>query len=299
MTHGLDADDLFIHRVQQHCAELRLNFFLIEPLWIEPFRVYFEWGQVRARVLLNMHSEHHLPQEPFHRLVRLAHERGTKVIDPPDVALAAFNKARLHPQLLTAGIPVPQTIIVPAPSSAPAQIPEPDLASLGSPFVIKPSMGYGRKGVIQNATTLKDLDRAHALWPDEHFLLQRRVIPRVRNQEPLYFRVYYVFGSLWLSWWNCYTDRYRTVTPRDIEELGLAPLSEIVCRIARLTGMKFFSSEIAQMETGEFVVIDYVNDQCHMLSQGSHPGIGVPDEIVAGIARRLVEGAKHLIDKTS
>jgi hypothetical protein len=59
--------------------------------------------------------------------------------------------------------------------------------------------------------------------------------------------------------------------------------------------MNFFSSEIAQTEAGEFVVIDYVNDQCHMLSQSANPQIGVPDELVAAIARRLVEAAKENI----
>src|SRR5260221_356725 len=98
MTHNLDADDFFIHRVQQHCAENRLNFFLIEPVWVERFYEKFERGKVWAKALLNMRSEHHQPDDIFHRLVRLAAQRKTFVIDPPDVALAAFNKARLHPQ---------------------------------------------------------------------------------------------------------------------------------------------------------------------------------------------------------
>jgi len=53
--------------------------------------------------------------------------------------------------------------------------------------------------------------------------------------------------------------------------------------------MNFFSSEIAQEESGEFIVIDYVNDQCHMLSQTTAPQNGVPDGLVAAIARSLVE----------
>ena len=42
------------------------------------------------------------------------------------------------------------------------------------------------------------------------------------------------------------------------------------------------------------VLIDYVNDQCHMLSQSANPRIGVPDLVVAGIAQKLVEGARQL-----
>src|SRR5438105_3289247 len=112
MTHALDADDFFIHRLQQHCAERGLNFFLVEPLWVEHFLVRLQNGQVWARVLLNMHSEHHLPEDTYHRVIRLAHDRGTKVIDPPDIALAAFDKARLHPKLLEAGLKAPPSIIL-------------------------------------------------------------------------------------------------------------------------------------------------------------------------------------------
>ena len=61
--------------------------------------------------------------------------------------------------------------------------------------------------------------------------------------------------------------------------------------------MNFFSSEIAQTESGDFVVIDYMNDQCHMLSQSANPKIGVPDELVTAIARRLVEAVRQLIGR--
>jgi hypothetical protein len=60
--------------------------------------------------------------------------------------------------------------------------------------------------------------------------------------------------------------------------------------------MKFFSSEIALVESGEFVLIDYVNDQCHMLSQSADPQRGVPDALVRAVATSLVRGAKGMIE---
>ena len=289
MTHKLDADDYFIHCVQRQCAEARLNFFLIEPLWVEPFHDALKMGKVWPRALLNMHSEHHQPEEIYHRLVKLAAERGSFVIDPPDRAQAAFDKSRVHPRLVEALIPVPHTVIAPPPGEGHWSLSEADRAALGSPFVIKPAMGYGRKGLVLDATSEADLGRSAAAWPDRHYLLQRRVIPRHVNGEPIYFRAFFVFGAVWLSWWNCFTDRYRLVTPTERETLGLAPLEDLIRRIAALTGMNFFSSEIAQAEGGEFIVIDYVNDQCHMLSQSANPQIGVPDGLVAAIAMSLVE----------
>jgi hypothetical protein len=295
MTHKLDADDLFIHAVQRHCAEAGLNFFLIEPLWVESFFGLLEAGKVWPRVLLNMHSEHHLPEDIFHRLLKRASDKKCLVIDPLERALAAFDKGRLHPRLVEAGIPVPFTVIAPRERPEGWRLSEEDRVALGSPFVIKPAMGYGRRGLVLDATSEADLEHSIARWKDEQYLFQRRIVPARRGDAPLYWRIYFVFGSVWLSWWNCENDNYRMVTSEERKELGLDRLQDLVRRIAVLTGMTFFSSEIAQTETGDLVVIDYVNDQCHLLSQSAHPQMGVPDELVVAIAKRVVEAARDAI----
>ena len=115
------------------------------------------------------------------------------------------------------------------------------------------------------------------------------------QDEPAYFRIFHVFGSIWACWWNCFTDRYRRVSDADVERFGLGPLTDIVRQIAALTRMNFFSSEIALTEENEFVVIDYVNDQCHLLTQSANPRMGVPDDLVAAIALRLVEASQELM----
>ncbi len=298
MTHKLDSDDLFIHRVQERCAQLGMNFFLVEPTWVEGFHLLFEQGKVWTRGLLNMHSEHHEPTDIYHRLVLLASERGCKVIDPPHLALSAFDKAALHPRLALAGINVPSTVIVAYAEAEQYTLQDEHRQALGTPFVIKPAMGYGRRGVVLDATNERDIARSIAAWPDRHYLLQQRIVPRILQEGPAYFRVYYAFEQVWCCWWNCFSDHYRMVTESEVDSLQLQPLEIIVRRIAALTGMKFFSSEIAQTEAGKFVVIDYVNDQCHMLSQTASPHLGVPDELVASIARRLVDGAKAWIDQS-
>ena len=300
MTHKLDTDDLFIHSIQQNCARERLSFFLVEPLWVERFYDCLARGQVWPRVLLNMHSEHHQPDEIFHQLVQLAAEKHVQIIDPPDVARMAFDKSLLHSRLIGSGIHVPHTVFVARDEIATFELSASDQEAVNSPFVIKPSMGYGRKGVIMDATVARlrdDLAKSAAAWPDSRYLIQRRIVPRQLNGTPAYFRVFFAFGSIWYTWWNCYTDHYRIVAPQEAIDFGLKPLEEITRQIAALTGMKFFSSEIALVDSGEFIVIDYVNDQCHMLSQGADPQKGVPDELVRAIAAKLVSGAKCLIEQ--
>jgi hypothetical protein len=295
MTHKLDADDLFIHCVQRFCAEAALNFFLIEPIWVHTFHAYLNDGRIWPRMLLNMHSEHHLPDDIFHRLVKLASERGCLVIDPVDRALAAFDKSRLHPKLVDAGIPVPFTLVVPREPGEGWHLSDADRAELGTPFVIKPALGYGRRGLVMAAKSEADLAQSVVAWRDERYLFQRRIVPGRRDGAPLYWRVYFVFGSVWISWWNCENDLYRMVTSEERAELRLDRLEELIRRIAGLTGMTFFSSEVAQTDGGELLVIDYVNDQCHLLSQSAHPQMGVPDELVIAIARRIVEAARDAV----
>jgi hypothetical protein len=299
MTHKLDADDFFIHRVQRHCAESGLNFFLIEPVWVEAFKEKLEKEKIRVRVLLNMHSEHHQEDEIYHRLVKSAHERQIRIIDAPDVALAAFDKARMHVRLHDAGFAVPETLIVSREQIPAFTLSEADLRRIGSPFVVKPSLGYGKRGVLLNATGRDDLMRSAQTWPDRSYLVQQKIVPRQYEGVPMYFRGFYAFGSVWLCWWNCYTDRYRAVSAAETAALRLAPLRELVRRLAQVSGMHFFSTEVAQVDSGEFVIIDYINDQCHMLTQSADPKMGVPDEVVAAIARTLVLGAGKWIAEQS
>jgi hypothetical protein len=291
----LDADGFFIHSVQRNCAERGLDFFLVEPLWVKAFLEAFERDEVWARALLNMHSEHHLPEDPFHRLVDLAEARKSFVIDPPQVAQAAFDKSRLHPRMEEAGFAVPPTLIVNASEAAFLRFTPEQRELLGDPFVIKPARGYGRKGVILDAHGESDLARSIALWPDEKYLIQRKIIPRELEGRPAYWRIFHAFGSLWWCWWDCFTDRYTEVSAEEIERLGLEKIGREMLRLAALTNMNFFSSEIAQAASGEFVWIDYVNDQCHMLTQSANPKMGVPDRVVEGIATRLVEAAAEVI----
>lgn len=295
MTHKLDADDFFIHRVQEACARAGLNFFLIEPAWAEEYLAKLQRKEIWAHVVINMQSEHHDPKEIFHRIIRQSQTLGAKVIDPPDVAMAACHKAMAHQRLLAAGLQLPPTLILDESSAGHwPELTAEQLALLEPPFVIKPALGYGRKGIILEAKGIEDLKKAAVAWPWGPYLLQKRIVPRTLNGEPAYFRVYHVFGSTWLSWWNCFTDKYRLVTSEEEAELNLAPLHQIALKLAEATGMNFFSTEVSQTETGEFFLIDYVNDQCHLLTQTASPHNGVPDELVNAIAQKLVESAKRL-----
>ena len=139
MTHKLDSDDFFIHSIQRHCAEAGLNFFLIEPHWVEAFHIYLQLGEIWPRVLLNMHSEHHQPEEIYHRLVRLAAEKHCQVIDPPDVA----HRLRPHEE--------PHRLVQILVRSLADQLPEFLVRLLERGEEIRPFLGRSLRGRLRHA----------------------------------------------------------------------------------------------------------------------------------------------------
>ena len=103
MTHKLDTDDYFIHHIQRLCAEARLNFFLIEPTWVELFDEHLKAGKVWHGVLLNMHSYHHTPDDRGRHASRARASRApvrggdsASLGSPPGPATAVRSAGRME-----------------------------------------------------------------------------------------------------------------------------------------------------------------------------------------------------------
>jgi hypothetical protein len=77
------------------------------------------------------------------------------------------------------------------------------------------------------------------------------------------------------------------VTPQDENRYDLSPLRVITQKIASLCKLDWFSTEIA-LTLEQFVVVDYVNDGIDTRIQ-SKAVDGVPDEVMQGITKQLVE----------
>jgi hypothetical protein len=101
-----------------------------------------------------------------------------------------------------------------------------------------------------------------------------------------------VLGYRTLLWWAPETLRYELLTWDDVRRHDLMPAVDIVDRIARLTGLDYFSSEIA-ITSGvgsqpRFVLIDYCNDQCD-LNPASAQVDGPPDAWTQWVCERFAE----------
>jgi hypothetical protein len=221
----------------------------------------------------------------FMPLVQWACNHGIYCINSYEEASRTWDKARLHPVLIKAGLHTPYTIVLPSYEEQADVLPV-DLEPLGQRFTIKPAHGGGGDGVVTEATSLGQVLAARQEYPADRYLLQAHIVPTELGLRPAWFRVLYCAGRVYPCWWNPHTHIYTPVT--SAEEIGycLSPLQEITASIAHLCRLDLFSTEIALTPDGHFVVVDYVNDQIDLRLQ-SKAVDGVPDLIVQDIAGRL------------
>jgi hypothetical protein len=137
-------------------------------------------------------------------------------------------------------------------------------------------------------STLEQIQSARKLFPEQQYLLQEHVTPKVLDGLPAWFRVIYCLGEIFINYWDTTTHVYTPLTPEAETGLGLWTLPNVTRRIAGLCQLDLFSTEICLTEEERLVVVDYVNDPIDLRLQ-SKAKDGVPDFMVEQVAARIVE----------
>lgn len=250
-----------------------------------------EW----ARVLLDRASDE---DDRFTAIAKELSGDGSmppaRVINPSHYMHRAADKATMHLELLNSGIDVPYSYIIPPVSLYPdLPIGEHELQILGSPFTVKPANTTGGgHGVITNARTVEDIQKARNLHPNDKYIVQQTIRPAYLGNNRAWFRNFYVFGKVVLCWWDDSTHAFDVVTPLEEERFELSPMREIMKTVARASNLDFFSSEMALTVNELFIIVDYVNEICDMRLQSKHPD-GVPDDVVRQICSEIVAFVKR------
>jgi hypothetical protein len=187
----------------------------------------------------------------------------------------------MHLEFITSGLNVPYSIIIPPhKEKEEIYISVDDLAKLGRPFIIKPCNNTGGgSGVVTGAETLKEILDERLMNSNDKYLLQEKVFPTVIGARRAWFRCFWAFGKVIPVWWDDQTHIYDLLTEEDINSLNLTRINRITKKIAAITHLDFFSTELVLTRENKFVVIDYVNDMCDMRIKSGHID-GVPDVIV-------------------
>jgi hypothetical protein len=276
-----DAD--FIGLLDLSCQTSGFSLLQIKPENLPQMLNSLVGGELSCRVFFDRASD---VDPQFLPLVQWVREDSIHSINAYERASRTWDKAEMHTALVSQGLSVPPTIILPSYLEQP-ELATLDLCPIGEQFTIKPAHGSGGVGVLTNATSWEQAMSVRQEHATDQYLLQAHVIPIQLESRPAWFRVIYCDGQVYPCWWDPSTHIYSPVTDTDKQLHGLEPLEEITNAIAELCGLDLFSSEIAFVAEDRFVVVDYVNDQIDLRLQ-SNAAEGVPDDIVKSIAHRLV-----------
>jgi len=215
---------------------------------------------------------------------------GVLCFEDPYTLLRASDKAVMHTEFKSAGIPVPTTLILePHSERQEIEIDDQLLKTLGVPFVIKPANTTGGGiGVWQDRRGLADVLRIRQEYQSDKYLVQEQVLPKIRGERRFWFRVFYGTGDVYCCWWNDRTHVYEIVLEEEVGEPVLKQIVDIAHRIARISSLQLFSAEIVLDSQERLIVVDYVNESPDLRRKSSFVD-GVPDEIVDRIIEALAE----------
>jgi hypothetical protein len=280
-----EYDDIFAGMVERACIEEGVSLWQIKPdNLLESITALYK-GVLTFKTLLNRGQG----DPRFDPISRWAHEYGARRINPIEISRWSEDKATMHLEFISNGLHTPYTILL-APFLEQPVIPQIDLTPLGENFVIKPSNGGGGEGVILGASSVEEILMARMEFPEQKYLIQAHVTPKMIEDAPAWFRVFYANGETYPCWWDPYTHIYASLTAEEESQYRLGRLREVTKRIASICRLDWFSTEIALAD--EFVVVDYVNDEIDTRVQ-SQAMDGAPDEVMEGIAKQLVRIAKE------
>lgn len=275
-----EYDDGFIRLLDSACRARGRNLLTVSPSNLADILPLLTSGEVGFSALLDRASE---SDPAFLPLVEIAKATNVRRLNPRELADRAYDKASMHQRFIEAGIHTPHTIILPAFIEQP-DLPNLDLSPLGGLFVVKPALGGGGEGVSTEMTRLEQVRSERMKFPDQQYLLQSHVTPKMVDGHPAWFRVIYCLGDVHPSFWDVKTHMYTAISEKSATILDLRI---VIMKIVDICNLDLFSSELVLTEDGRLLVVDYVNDPIDLRLQ-SLAVDGVPDKIVMRIVDRIL-----------
>jgi glutathione synthase/RimK-type ligase-like ATP-grasp enzyme len=261
--------------------------YLIRPENLEEVLGRLRAGTLGFRYLVDRASN---TSEEFLQVYRYLPPPGANCFEDPATLLRASDKALMHREFQSAGIPVPDTLIIqPHDEFEEIWIEQQAVQSLGLPFVIKPANTTGGGiGVFQDGRGLEDILHRRREYPSDKYLVQERILPKVTETRRFWFRIFYVTGEVHCCWWDDRTHIYEMVGVQEVGEELAGRLADIARTIARISSLLLFSVELAVDHRERLVVVDYVNESPDLRTKSRFVD-GVPDEVVERVIGNLSE----------
>ena len=277
-----------------------MKFIFIDAASLDRLTAGIKNGSFKLKFYLDMASETFVPGDAYLKFTYLIKDAGTKIVADPDHVKTAADKSVTHFDLMRANISVPFTVIIRSGESS-REFTDEEKEKLGHVIVVKPALGYGKRGVkITTYEVMREaIAEARKANMGDTVLVQEFIEPREIEGSPAWFRLFNTFGEITPCWWNPNAHTYRETTPGEVYKHKLLPMIQITAEIARITRIEWFSCEVAiNKKNNEFMAIDYMNDQCWVNPQSKSTD-GVPDDVISRIARRIIEKAWTYICRRS
>ncbi len=282
-------DKEFVELIEQSFQRSGLKTFVIEKFNLSEVIDLTKKNKISFKALLDRASDEDLEFIPLTKLLK---RKKCYLINPHNKVVKSIDKVLIHKKLIKKKFQLPKTFsIQPYDKQNELLITDEELKLLGSSFIIKPAtFSGGGEGVIRNATSLDQIQKERIKNHNDKYIVQEKIHPRMLNERRAWFRVIYTFGQVLPTWWDDKTHIYHSVTNNETKKYNLIPLDRISKKLARITRLDYFSTEIALTKDHKFILIDYINDQCDMRLRSNHVD-GIPDEVVS----EFVEAMKKKI----
>jgi hypothetical protein len=282
----LSVNSTLLRIMHEAMSGYGLSCLLVNNSSIEQAHEAVRKGRLRPLVYLDLCSE---PGNRFYELIHAMADRGVQTFCDPKT-LHWTLKADSHGKLEAAGLPLPPSVIF-RKDEADRDLTPDEVARVGARVVIKPSFGVAGLGVVVGAAPTKEqIAKARDYNRKYDWLVQKMIRWGTIGDHQAYLRGYNVLGHRTLMWWSNDVG-YRSLTWDDLRRYELGGAVEIMDRIAAVTGVAYFSTEIAicgDSGPGRFCLIDYINDQCDIDPQ-AQPDRSPPEPWVRWVCARFAE----------
>jgi hypothetical protein len=277
-----EYDRDFISLLEKSCTAQGLSSLLISNENLGTSLASLQAGELSVSIFLDRASD---TDPAFIPLADQMKYSAKFRINPRERTLWAIDKATMHLEFISRGLDTPYTILL-SPCGQQPDLPILDLALLGKSFAIKPASLGGGDGVVLEATSREQVVAARRQFPQEKYLLQAHLTPKMLAQRPAWFRMLVCDGAVYPCWWDPHSHVYTPVLADERFHFKLGGLFEVTRRVAQICQLDLFSTEVCLTEDGRFLLVDYVNDPVDLRLK-SRAADGVPDWIVENIASRL------------
>jgi hypothetical protein len=278
-------DKEFVDLIEERFQRSGLSTFIIANYNISEVIELLKTKKIGFKACLDRASD----EDPnFLPIAKILSRKKCYIINPHYKIVRSIDKTAMHKKLLKKKLQVPKTYLLSSfDKDEYLHLTEDDLDEIDRPFIVKPALFTGGgEGVLRNCESLIQIQDERIKNHANKYLVQEIVYPRTLHAKRAWFRIIYAFGHVLQTWWDDRTHIYFRVTKNEIKKYNLLPLSRISQRLARITQLDYFSTEIALTKDHKFILIDYINDQCDMRLKSNHPD-GVPDEIVSEFIERM------------